>query len=242
MKPNTSQIILQQALREFPSQILEISTNGYHVRRIPLSYPPKFLPPNSSEVVDDDGLAFWDQRTIHVEPHLRSMCLSPAKIAYWLKEHGRLRPKWLPIQAVDASWSNGALVVLSGSVMHDDIWQKWTEANRLDGWTVTTKVEHTMRAAKDLSLPKKQSSRGIHQTKINDDDDNPTTVRPLPLPVDTAIVPTDSEAAARPKKKRKRRTKKSTKPGPSTDYAETNTSNDAAEDEEDHPPKRKRRA
>lgn len=104
MKPEATQPYLQQALQRYPSDILEISQNGYNVRRIPSSYPPDFLPENSFAEVDDDGVSFWDQRTIYIEPHLRNLCQTPAKVAYWLQEHGQLRSKWLPIQAVHMLW------------------------------------------------------------------------------------------------------------------------------------------
>jgi len=162
--------------------MLELSSNGYHVRRKPSLYPPKYLPHNSFEVTDDDGLAFWDQRTIYVEPHLRNICPTPAKVAYWLAEHGELRPKWLPIQAVHTLWNSCAFVVLSGSVMHDDVWQKWRAADKPEGWKITTKVEHTKRTAEYVALLKAENPRGMRKNVV-DESELPPIARPAVLPM-----------------------------------------------------------
>ncbi|EUC43197.1 hypothetical protein COCMIDRAFT_38804 [Bipolaris oryzae ATCC 44560] len=205
LKPEASQVLLQQALRDHPSKILEVSNNGYHIRRKPSSYPPKYLPHNSFEVVDDDGLAFWDQRTIYVEPHVRNLCQTPAKVAQWLTEHGQLRPKWLPVQAVHTLWNSCAFVVLSGSVMHEDVWQKWREADKPENWKIMTKVEHTKRTAEYIALLEKQNPRGMRRTKIVDSE-LPPIARPAVLPL---AVKTTQESAGNDsqqgKKKRKRR-------------------------------------
>ena len=43
LKPEASQVLLQQALHDHPSKMLETSSNSYYVRRKPSSYPPKYL-------------------------------------------------------------------------------------------------------------------------------------------------------------------------------------------------------
>jgi hypothetical protein len=165
LKPEATQVLLQQALREHPSSFLELASSGYHVRRTPSSYPPKYLPHNSFEQVNDDGLSFWDQRTIYVEPHLRTLCQTSAKVAYWLKEHGQLKPKWLPIQAVHMLYNSCAFVVLSGNVMHEDAWSKWRAAEKPDGWKIMTKVEHTKRTAEYIALLEKRNPKSIRKPK-----------------------------------------------------------------------------
>lgn len=240
MKPEASQVLLQRALQDHPSDILECSQNGYHVRRNPSSYSPPFLPKNSFEVVDDDGLSFWDQRTIYVEPHLRNLCQTPAKVAFWLQEHGHLRPKWLPIQAVHMLWNSCAFVVLSGSVMHEDTWRKWRAASRPEDWKIMTKVEHTRRTAEYLVLLEKQNPKGMRKAKVSDSE-LPAIARPAALPMNMTIVPEYSEQVPDKKRRRKRKANKS---GHLADDAETNTENTAAERMEDNvdEPSRKRRS
>ncbi|KAF1943141.1 hypothetical protein EJ02DRAFT_502357 [Clathrospora elynae] len=240
MKPEASHVLLQQALRDHPSKILDLSKNGYHVRRKPSSYSPKYLPHNSFEVVDDDGLAFWDQRTVYVEPHLRNICQTPAKVAYWLKEHGQLRPKWLPIQAVHMLWNSCAFVVLSGSVMHQDVWQKWRDVAKPEDWKIMTKVEHTKRTAKYVALLEQQNPRGMRKVRV-DERELPPVARPAVLPMDAEIVPEYPEPVEQRPGKKKRKRRKIAKPGQSTDDAETNTDTHIAEDLDDHAPSSKRR-
>jgi hypothetical protein len=209
LKPEASQVLLQQALHDHPSKILETSSNGYHVRRKPSTYPPKYLPHNSFEVTDNDGLSFWDQRTIYVEPHLRNICPTPAKVAYWLAEHGELRAKWLPIQAVHTLWNSCASVILSGSVMHADVWQKWRDAGKPENWKIMTKVEHTKRTAEYVALLESQNPRGMRKTKISESE-LPAIARPAVLPMAVEIAPTAEQHPAKHKRKR-RKPKKSGK-------------------------------
>ncbi|KAF2131186.1 hypothetical protein P153DRAFT_288057 [Dothidotthia symphoricarpi CBS 119687] len=242
MKPEVTQVLLQQALQEHPSDILEVAQNGYFVRRKPSSYPLPFVPNNSFDVVDDDGLAFWDQRTIYVEPHLRNLCQTPAKVAYWLKEHGQLKPKWLPIQAVHMLWNSCAFVVLSGNVMHDDVWRKWREANKPDDWKVMTKVEHTKRTAEYLALLEKENPRGMRKANI-DASTLPAIERPAALPMDVEIVPEEPQldVAEQPGGKKKRKRRKPNKSSHQADEVETNNSNFATEGADIDEPSRKRR-
>jgi hypothetical protein len=200
MKPEATQVLLQQALREHPSDLLEVASNGYHVRRKPSSYPPKYLPHNSFEDVNDDGLSFWDQRTIYVEPHLRNLCQTPARVAHWLEEHGQLRSKWLPIQAVHT---------LYNSVIHEDGWSKWRTAEKPDDWKVMTKVEHTKRTAEYVALLEKQNPRGKSKNMV-DEAMVPAIARPAVLAMNAEIAPTYTEAVP-PKAKRKRNRKKGDK-------------------------------
>jgi len=192
--------------------MVELSTSGYHVRRTPAPYPPRFLPFNSFDVVDDDGLTFWDQRTIYVEPHLRNLCHTPAKVAHWLKEHGQLRSKWLPIQAVHMLWNSCAFVVLSGSVMHEDVWIKWRASQKPDNWKIMTKVDHTQRTAEYVALLAKENPIGMRRTTHKETDlpavERPAIVRPAALPMNAVIVPGYTESAQEPKEKRKRNRRK----------------------------------
>lgn len=154
LKPEANQIFLRQALQEVPSQILELSTNESYVRRRPTTYPAAFVPTNSFQVVNDDGISFWDQRTIYVEPHIRNLCKTPAKVAHWLKENGQLRAKWLPVQAVHTLYNSCAFVVLSGNVTHEDLWKKWRATEKPENWKVMTKMENLKRTEEYIALRK----------------------------------------------------------------------------------------
>lgn len=204
LKPEATHILLKQALHDHPSNILELSQSEYYVRRRPSTNPLPFVPHNSFEIVDDDGLSFWDQRTIYVEPHLRNMCPSPARVAQWLAEHGQLKPKWLPIQAVHTLWNGCAFVVLSGNVMHEGTWNKWRAAGKPDDWKIMTKVEHTKRTAEYLALLKKENPRGMRKV-AQDPSRQPAIARPAALPVAFKALPEDASAKVESKKKRKRR-------------------------------------
>jgi hypothetical protein len=156
LKPEATQILIQQALKEHPSDCLELSQNGYYIRRRPSTYPLRFIPQNSFELVDDNGLSFWDQRTIYVEPHTRDLCKTPARVAYWLTEHGQMKEKWLPVQAVHTLYNSCAFVVLSGNVTHQDVWGKWRGQEQPEEWKILTKVEHTKRTDEYIKLQRKE--------------------------------------------------------------------------------------
>ncbi|KAF1917076.1 hypothetical protein BDU57DRAFT_447504 [Ampelomyces quisqualis] len=240
LKPEPTQVLLQQALREHPSHSLELASNGYHVRRNPSSYPPKFLPENSFAKVNDDGLTFWDQRTIYVEPHLRNLCQSPAKVAHWLKAHGQLKTKWMPIQAVHMLYNSCAFVVLSGSVMHADVWSKWRAADKPNDWKIMTKVEHTKRTAEYVAILEKRNPRSMRKAKP-DDANIPAIAKPAALAMDVEVTPGYTECIVRPKNKRKRNRRKGDK---ETHVVEdqTNDSNPKAVEAHEHEPCSKRRA
>jgi hypothetical protein len=246
LKPEATQVLLQQALQEHPSALLELAGSGYHVRRKPSSYPPKFLPHDSFNQVNDDGLSFWDQRTLYVEPHLRNLCQTPAKLAYWLKEHGQLRPKWLPIQAVHMLYNSCAFVVLSSSVMHESTWSKWRAAEKPDNWKIMTKVEHTKRTAEYFALLDKQNTRGMRKGKVNDAAKpvlaSTAIARPAALALDVEIVSEYAEATEQPKKKRKRNRRKGDKEDDNVEHVEANSSNATAGTAQGDESRRKRRA
>lgn len=152
LKPQATQMLLRQALIENPSHMLELSENGFYVRRRPSTYPASFVPSNSFDIVNDDGLSFWDQRSIYVEPHIRHLCKTPAKVAHWLKEQGQLKAKWLPVQAVHTLYNSCAFVVLSGNVMHEDQWKKWRANEKPENWRIMTKVENLKRTEEYVAL------------------------------------------------------------------------------------------
>lgn len=241
LKPVATQVLLQQALRDHPSDMLELESNGYHIRRTPSTYPPKFLPHNSFKQVNDDGLSFWDQRTIYVEPHLRNICQTPAKLAYWLKKHGQMRSKWLPVQAVHTLWNSCAFVVLSGTVVQEDIWSKWRAAQKPDDWKILTKLEHTRRTAEYVALLQKQNPRGMRTAKL-DDTTSPAIARPAVLALDVEVTPNYAEAIERPKNKRKRNRRKGNKEHENAEINPANNSNTAADAAQDDEPSTKRRA
>lgn len=237
LKPEATQVLLQQALREYPSKIVELSSNSYHVRREPSSFPPKYLPNNSFKQFNDDGLSFWDQRTIYVEPHLRNLCQTPARVVHWLKEHGQLKQKWLPIQAVHMLYNSCAFVVFSGNVTHEDVWSKWRAAEKPDGWKIMTKVEHTKRTAEYIALLDKEHPKSKGRLKL-DDVALPAIARPAALALDVDVVPSYTD---QPKKKRKRNRNKSDKVNAQVDQFETNNYNNAIGESQDEP-RSKRRA
>ncbi|KAF2177201.1 hypothetical protein K469DRAFT_697405 [Zopfia rhizophila CBS 207.26] len=154
IKPEATQILLRRALQEHSSKFLETVSDGYFVRRRPSTYPFPFIPKNALTMVNGDGLSFWDQRTIYVEPHVRNLCHTPAKVSWWLKEHGQLREKWLPIQAVRKVQNSCAFVLLSGNVMHENMWKKWRDTRMPEDWNIMTKAEHTKRTNEYLELLK----------------------------------------------------------------------------------------
>ena len=174
------------------------------MRRRPSTNPLPFVPKNSFEIVDDDGLSFWDQRTIYVEPHLRNMCPTPARVAQWLTEHGQLKPKWLPVQAVHTLWNSCAFVVLSGNVMHEDMWNKWRESGKPDDWKIMTKVEHTKRTAEYLALLERENPKGMRKMR-EDMSQLPPIERPAVLPMSFKPLPEQTSGRVEGKKKRKRR-------------------------------------
>jgi hypothetical protein len=152
LKPEATQILLRQAIQERAASNLQLSENGFYVRRRPSTYPLSFIPQNSFSIVDDEGLSFWDQRTIYVEPHVRHLCKTPAKVAHWLQEHGQIKPKWLPIQAIETLYNSCGFVVLSGVVLHENAWKKWRSMEKPVDWKIMTKVEHTKRTNEYLDL------------------------------------------------------------------------------------------
>jgi hypothetical protein len=242
LKPAATQILLQQALHDHPSRFLECSDNGYYVRRRPSSIPLPFVPPNSFDTADDNGLAFWDQRTIYVEPHIRNLCQTPARVAYWLAAHGDLKPKWLPIQAVHMLWNSCAFVVLSGNVTHADAWQKWRDAAKPQDWKIMTKVEHTRRTAEYVHLLRNENPRGMRRNMPRASE-LPAIERPAVLPpvVEATELPDAAAAAEQPKAKRKRKRRRGEKSSNQADNDDANMDN-AAPEEADDEPSRKRRA
>ncbi|KAF2277666.1 uncharacterized protein EI97DRAFT_375139 [Westerdykella ornata] len=156
LKPAACQLSLQKAIRSKRSDYLELSKNGHFVRRRPETYPMRFIPEDSFEIEDDQGVTFWDQRTIYVEPHRRDLFRTPAKVAHWLKEHGGMREKWLPIQAVIPLYNSAGFVVLSGNVTHESVWRKWRRSYQPDKWKVLTKVEHMRHRDEYITLKWKE--------------------------------------------------------------------------------------
>lgn len=80
------------------------------------------------------------------------MCKTPARLAYWLRWHGDIKAKWLPIQDVQFLFNSCAFVVLSGNVTHESAWSKWREKQKPEYWRIMTKAEHSKRTNKYLEL------------------------------------------------------------------------------------------
>ncbi|KAJ4356199.1 uncharacterized protein N0V89_004229 [Didymosphaeria variabile] len=204
LKPQATQSFLRKALQEVFSPSLELSSSGFYVRRLPSTYPAPFVPSNSFSITDDDGLSFWDQRAIYVEPHIRHMCKTPAKVAHWLKEHGGLRAKWLPVQAVRMLYNGCAFVILSGNVMHEDRWKKWRAAGKPDDWRVMTKVENLKRTQEYERLVRESRTEIAKQrrdSREGGNEDRRSVVRYVP---GTSTAGDGEQAANRKKRKRER--------------------------------------
>lgn len=121
-----------------------------------------------------------------------------------MAEHGQLKPKWLPIQAVHTLWNSCAFIVLSGNVMHEGTWNKWREAAKPDDWKIMTKVEHTKRTAEYLALLQKENPKGMRKL-VEDTSRLPPIARPAALSMAFDPLPEDSSSKIEDKKKRKRR-------------------------------------
>ncbi|KAF2017164.1 hypothetical protein BU24DRAFT_460241 [Aaosphaeria arxii CBS 175.79] len=159
LKPAPSQLSLRQAIESGQTKTLELAAGGYHVRRKPSTYPLSHIPPGASSLCNDDGVKYWDERTIYVEPHSRHFCRTPARVAYWLSHHGQLREKWLPIQAVLPLYNSCAFVVLSGNVTHADMLQKWIGKGVPKDWRILSKAEHSKRTEEYLELLQNRNSK-----------------------------------------------------------------------------------
>jgi hypothetical protein len=87
---------------------------------------------------DFQSAAFWDCRTVYVEPDRSSMCVRPADVATSLKQHGELPPELLPIQAVQTLHPSCAMVVFSGEITCGS-GERWLGSGLPKGWTIMTK-------------------------------------------------------------------------------------------------------
>lgn len=181
------------------------------------------------------------------------MCQTPAKVAHFLKVHGQMKEKWLPVQAVHVLWNSCAFVVLSGNVTHKDRWEKWRAAEKPEDWKVLTKVEHTKRTKEYVALLEKERKNlhGVRNAQTNEVV-IPAIAAPAALPMNTEILSEvapevapeiaseiasgsdDREPTNKPKRKRN-----NWKPKKRTNSEETNTAMEESEDEE---PKAKRQA
>ena len=133
------------------------------------------------------------------------MCKTPAKVAHWLKNHGQMKKKWLPIQAVNMLYNSCAFVVLSGNVTHEDRWKKWRCIGKPENWIIMTMVEHTKRTQEYLQL--------LNESRIHSKGNNHTsaTVRNIDNQPSSNIVVAqdDIEPVAAQKGRRKRKRKQS---------------------------------
>jgi type IV secretory pathway VirB10-like protein len=159
-----------------------------------------------------------------------------------LKEHGQLKAKWLPVQAVHMLYNSCAFVVLSGSVMHADAWSKWRAAEKPDDWKIMTKVEHTKRTAEYIALLQTRNPQSWRKVKP-DYIVLPAIAQPAALAMDAEVIPDYTARAERPKNKRKRNRRKGDKQAHQDGDIETNNSDDAmtqAQADKDGPPSKRR--
>ncbi|KAH0543196.1 hypothetical protein FGG08_002457 [Glutinoglossum americanum] len=85
--PPVTQTALQKALELCRSEMLELSLDRYHVRRVHAS--------QSAESSVD-----WDAQSIYVEPHLSSLALSPPKLIHHLLSYHGTPRSMFPAQHV----------------------------------------------------------------------------------------------------------------------------------------------
>jgi hypothetical protein len=151
-----------------------------------------------------------------------------------------MRPKWLPVQAVHMLYNSCAFVVLSGNVMHEDVWSKWRAAEKPDDWKIMTKVEHTKRTAEYIALLEKRNPRNVRKAKP-DDDTLPAIARPAALAMNEEVVPGYTETTERPKTKRKRNRRKGGKEN-EAEHFEADSYRTEDDADQDNGPRNKRRA
>ncbi|KAF2462983.1 uncharacterized protein BDR25DRAFT_180279, partial [Lindgomyces ingoldianus] len=149
LRPRPTQDLIRRALQENPSEYLETAKDGSLVRRKPSTFPAKFIP----KVILKDGIDFWDERTIYIEPHDLILIKCLAKLAWWLKTQVLLGQKWLPIQNIRPMYKRCAFVVVSRNVRHDYVWR---EVKMPDSWKVMSWVEHQKRTDEYLELLAKE--------------------------------------------------------------------------------------
>lgn len=135
-------------------------------------------------------------------------------------------------------YNSCAFIVLSGSVMHEDVWSKWRAAEKPDNWKIMTKVEHTKRTTEYVALLERQKQKPKSTSKPKIDKATlPAIVKPAVLAQNVEVVPEYTEAIERPKAKRKRNRKK----GPKGDHGNDDEAGTTAEVTGDDEPKSKRR-
>lgn len=132
-----------------------------------------------------------------------------------------MKEKWLPVQAVHMLWNSCAFVILTGNVMHEDIWKKWRAAEKPENWKVLTKFEHTKRTVEYVALLEKAGKKpqGVRRTQT-DDIDIPAIAAPAALPMNMEIAGESEDGEPTKKGKRKRKKNKRKK---ATNIDETNT-------------------
>ena len=141
LKPEANQIFLQNALKSHSSQWIEFSKNKYHIRRKPDTYPiHSELISHAEQGLPDRVAAFWDKRTVYVEPHHRGWGNFPSKIAHWLRQHGGLDERLFPIQAVVPIFNSCAFVIFDEAVLDADVRDDGTLLKAPEDWK--SKLHH----------------------------------------------------------------------------------------------------
>jgi len=127
-------------------------------------------------------------------------------------------------------YNSCAFVVLGGSVMHEETWEKWRAFGKPENWKIMTKVEHTRRTAEYVALLEMNNPRAARKNVDVDSAPLPPVARPAVLAPAVEVVPEYKEAPAQPKAKRKRNRKKGTKADADADAGACSA--DVVDDEE----------
>ncbi|KAF8453008.1 hypothetical protein BGX38DRAFT_443559 [Terfezia claveryi] len=124
IKPQPTQKTLVTALQLRPSQILQVSPDGYHLRR---RHPVK-------QNVDNRPKEAWEPSTIYIEPDIRGVSACPGKVARILAENN---PS-ISVEWVESGGTAWAFVIVSENVNEQQLesCEDWPS-----DWIVMSKAE-----------------------------------------------------------------------------------------------------
>ncbi|KAI9836930.1 MAG: hypothetical protein M1837_003162, partial [Sclerophora amabilis] len=124
-KPALTQKAIQNAVKAQSSNIIELHSSGYYIRRRT----------SSTSIIAPERID-WEAQTIYVEPHLSTLSANTPKLLHHLYKHSLgLLSTLLPVQNVSSRNPAWAFITFSGGVddalaMRKDIWPA--------GWIVMT--------------------------------------------------------------------------------------------------------
>ncbi|KAH8153540.1 uncharacterized protein LAJ45_02353 [Morchella importuna] len=135
IKPVLSQVSLKKALIACRSDVLELSSDGYNVRR---KAKGTLLPQNQNQ----------DLFTVYIEPDVPTIISNPGRVARILHE-SFLPRRYFPVQFVENTRKPWTFVTLSSIITEDDMANKklWPK-----DWIVLTKSEWQKRDSEYQAL------------------------------------------------------------------------------------------